>query len=217
MARKNRHNAAFVVGAVVGGLAGAAAALWKTPYSGAELRAQLGGGPNGHAGGGTVAAGRLPEPTMMERVISTAENLLAPIVGVELGKTANGSGQATVSSTERLQPTETMGPGVGVRPDVDLPGSGRTAETEPPAAPDENTGLVERDLTTGGKTNVTPVDDTAEVPDPAPTGSPAPESEAATLEELTTPQTKSVPDALKHEHHDLQPFPKLGGTEEEKA
>lgn len=50
-----RHNAAFVVGSILGGVAGAAAALWKTPQSGPELRAKLaerlgmGGGTTGRA------------------------------------------------------------------------------------------------------------------------------------------------------------------------
>ncbi len=34
-----RHTTAFVVGLVLGGLAGAAVTLWKTPRSGAQLRA----------------------------------------------------------------------------------------------------------------------------------------------------------------------------------
>ena len=36
-----RHTTAFVVGFVVGGLAGAAVTLWKTPWSGTQLRAML--------------------------------------------------------------------------------------------------------------------------------------------------------------------------------
>lgn len=36
------YSGAFVIGSVLGGLAGAAAMLWKTPQSGAELRARLG-------------------------------------------------------------------------------------------------------------------------------------------------------------------------------
>lgn len=36
-----RHDAAFIVGAVVGGLAGAAGALWLAPQAGARTRAQL--------------------------------------------------------------------------------------------------------------------------------------------------------------------------------
>lgn len=49
-----RHNAAFVVGSILGGVAGAAAALWKTPQSGPELRARLAGRLG--VGGGTGRA-----------------------------------------------------------------------------------------------------------------------------------------------------------------
>ncbi|MGH2533603.1 MAG: YtxH domain-containing protein [Thermomicrobiales bacterium] len=38
---EQRHTAAFVVGAILGGIAGAAATLWTTPKSGAQLRAEL--------------------------------------------------------------------------------------------------------------------------------------------------------------------------------
>jgi hypothetical protein len=37
------HSAAFVVGSLLGGLAGAVLALWKTPQSGPELRTRLTG------------------------------------------------------------------------------------------------------------------------------------------------------------------------------
>ena len=36
-----RHDAAFIVGAVVGGLAGAAGALWLAPQAGVQTRGQL--------------------------------------------------------------------------------------------------------------------------------------------------------------------------------
>jgi hypothetical protein len=38
---KDRHTTAFVVGAVLGGLAGVTATLWKTPWSGAQARARI--------------------------------------------------------------------------------------------------------------------------------------------------------------------------------
>jgi len=38
---EQRHTAAFVFGTILGGLAGAAAAFWKTPKSGAQVRAEL--------------------------------------------------------------------------------------------------------------------------------------------------------------------------------
>lgn len=97
VASKNRHNAAFVVGSVIGAVAGAAVALWKTPYSGEELRTKL-TGAGAHEGiesqsyaaststGATAGEGR----SIKDKVLSGVEKTLAPIVGVELGKTANG-------------------------------------------------------------------------------------------------------------------------------
>lgn len=38
---EERHNVAFVVGAVLGGLAGAALTLWRVPQPGARTRAQI--------------------------------------------------------------------------------------------------------------------------------------------------------------------------------
>jgi gas vesicle protein len=89
-----RHNAAFVVGSVLGGLVGAGVALWKTPYSGPELRSMLTGGPGeGHTAGTTTAS---DEPLRFSsRLLSQVENTLAPVVGVRLGKTANDSGPLT--------------------------------------------------------------------------------------------------------------------------
>lgn len=102
VARNNRHNAAFVVGSVLGAVAGAAVALWKTPYTGEELRSKL-TGASSHEGGETrtyvaptstgatagVTVGE--ERSIKDKVLSGVEKTLAPIVGVELGKTANGS------------------------------------------------------------------------------------------------------------------------------
>lgn len=77
-----RHTAAFITGSVIGGVVGAGIALWKTPQSGADLRALLGSASDPNA-----QQGRLSSP-----LLGVVEALLAPIVGVELGKTANGSG-----------------------------------------------------------------------------------------------------------------------------
>jgi gas vesicle protein len=89
---RTRHNAAFVVGSVLGGLVGAGVALWKTPYSGSELRSMLSGGSTGHDGAGS----RSNEPLRFSsKLLSQVENTLAPVVGVKLGKTANDSGPAT--------------------------------------------------------------------------------------------------------------------------
>lgn len=105
VASKNRHNAAFVVGSVLGAVAGAAVALWKTPYTGEELRSKLTGAGSGdeQATSTYVAAGSTGTPVAEERsvkdkVLSTVEKTLAPIVGVELGKTANGSGADTTAN-----------------------------------------------------------------------------------------------------------------------
>jgi gas vesicle protein len=89
-----RHNAAFVVGSVLGGLVGAGVALWKTPYSGPELRSVLTGGRGeSHAGGPAASS---DEPLRFSsRLLSQVENTLAPVVGVKLGKTANDSSPRT--------------------------------------------------------------------------------------------------------------------------
>jgi gas vesicle protein len=38
---EEQHTTAFVVGAILGGIAGAAATLWRVPQSGAQTRAQI--------------------------------------------------------------------------------------------------------------------------------------------------------------------------------
>ena len=93
---RNRHNAAFVVGSGLGGVAGAAIALWKTPYSGVELRERITGGTSTTTGSGaTVTAPGMgagatgTEPRFSSKLLSSVENTLAPVVGVKLGKTAN--------------------------------------------------------------------------------------------------------------------------------
>ncbi|MGC4106845.1 MAG: hypothetical protein QM753_10910 [Thermomicrobiales bacterium] len=80
-----RHTAAFVVGTVAGGLVGAATALWKTPHTGDELRAAIATITDPTSTFNT-------EPRHSSKVLGAVEYVLAPIVGVELGKTANGSG-----------------------------------------------------------------------------------------------------------------------------
>ena len=90
-----RHTAAFIVGSVAGGLVGAVVALWKTPQSGPELRAQITSAtdPNN------------PEnqlPRHSSKALEVIESVLAPVVGVELGKTANGSGPRPLPQTPTL-------------------------------------------------------------------------------------------------------------------
>lgn len=206
MARKNRHNAAFVVGAVLGGLVGSAAALWKTPYSGEELRAKLAGEPSTSAsatmdgGAQTYIATSPAGRSMKDKVLSTVEQTLAPVVGVELGKTANNSGLTSPDT----------------HPTPSISDFGKQGVGESPAFPDEEPmgGPATDEPETGGSANVTPVDEgggeASELSSPT---RPAADHEAASVEELTTPQTDTVPDALLHEHVEKQPFPKLGGNE----
>src|SRR5699024_6076622 len=104
-------------------------------------------------------AAQQPESTadsgrsMKDKVLSTVENTLAPIVGVELGKTANGSGTA--------EGTTSMGPGAGQRPGTTTTpsgaGPGSEGAGEPPAYPSEEPGL--RGVNQGvPQENVSPVD-----------------------------------------------------------
>jgi gas vesicle protein len=227
VANKNRHNAAFVVGAVLGGLGGAAAALWKTPYTGEELRMKLtGGGRTSHSSDvetRAVSATPAQERSFKDKVLSTVESTLAPVVGVKLGKTANEGGSVTagtsrVSTGQNLEPTTSMGPGAGARPSTEtVPASGSfrgNATGEPPARPSDDEVGYRNDRDAGGNANVTPVDEDAEVPSrmSSPT-EPVPEDAAASVEDLTKPQINLVPDAFQEQKGEMRPFPKLGGTE----
>ncbi|MGC4190461.1 MAG: hypothetical protein QM589_04405 [Thermomicrobiales bacterium] len=80
-----RHTAAFIVGTMAGGLVGAGMALWKTPHTGDELRAAIATVTDPTSSFNT-------EPRHSSKLLGAVEYVLAPIVGVELGKTANGSG-----------------------------------------------------------------------------------------------------------------------------
>lgn len=113
----DRHNAAFVVGAMLGGIAGAAVTLWKAPKSGAELRAGLSQGLNDLTGidlSGTAGPdqhgrrsplespipGRTTPERLSSRALEFAERVAAPLVGVKLGQTANDSGDGRKSPVE---------------------------------------------------------------------------------------------------------------------
>lgn len=166
-----RHNAAFVVGSVLGGVVGAAVALWKAPQTGEELRQKLASSDNGESrsrrvvstvrtesggdsgevrSGGVVSpvrtgssrvldsarmgsdrllnlvkagsdrlsrpdsteskassSGSTPTAPFSNRVLSFVEKAAAPIVGVKLGQTANGSGPAAGGSSARITPIRT--------------------------------------------------------------------------------------------------------------
>lgn len=109
---RNRHNGALVLGALLGGAVGAVTALWKTPYTGHELRRMVGLAPS--SDGAEHGANGLPS-TFGDRALAFVEELTAPIVGVNLGQTANNS-----------QP----GPDV-TTPTVDgVPLDGRISDTE---------------------------------------------------------------------------------------
>src|SRR5690606_21167121 len=140
VAKNNRHNAAFVVGSVLGAVVGAGAALWKTPYTGQELREKLAGGQKDSSGTNTAAArpadsgvsatsmsatsATASERSIKDKVLSSVEKTLAPIVGVELGKTASGS-DATVVKAPNIKvntgvSSDGVGQGESVAPDGSL-------------------------------------------------------------------------------------------------
>lgn len=143
-----RHNAAFVVGSILGGVIGAAAALWKAPQTGEELRRTLTSGGEDEVRSGLVVSsvrtgsgrvldsartgsvrllssvkagstrvsradsgaseaaspGSTSTASFSNRVLSFVEKTAAPIVGVKLGQTANGSGPAAGESSARITP-----------------------------------------------------------------------------------------------------------------
>jgi len=154
---KTRHNAAFVVGSVLGGLVGAGVALWKTPYSGSELRTMIAGGSASQDGTGAMVS----EPLRFSsKLLSQVENTLAPVVGVKLGKTANDSGPAT-APVEREVTISTAATPVGdvhreVTPDTEANAATieqlthPQVEAQPEALRDETTGEMKPFPTLGG-------------------------------------------------------------------
>jgi hypothetical protein len=183
---RNRHNAAFVVGSVLGGVAGAAIALWKTPYSGEELRERITGGTDTTVTGTTatgVGTGST-EPRFSSKLLSSVENTLAPVVGVRLGKTANEGTVAPVTT-----------------PVVPAASTRGTGTTEPPAFVD--TADVAPTDTATGTGIAEPGTASAEL---APEGI----GHAASTDELTTPQVEVTPEAFKEAQGEMKPFPKLG-------
>lgn len=95
MAKKSNGTKALVVGTMLGLVAGAAYALWKTPMSGKELRSKLSAAATDATGGVTAAGAGLGD-----KVMHVVETKLAPIVGVELGKTANGTQSVETAASE---------------------------------------------------------------------------------------------------------------------
>lgn len=108
MAKNKNSNKGMVLGTVVGAVAGAAYAMWKTPMSGKELRGKLSTGPVSSPSSSQSFADSQPTTTssggVTDKVMGAVERTLAPIVGVNLGKTANGSGQNGTSVTEPITP-----------------------------------------------------------------------------------------------------------------
>lgn len=126
----DRHNAAFVFGAILGGIAGAAITLWKTPQSGVQLRTELSQGLNDLTGidlGGAPGPDRhsrrpplqspIPGRTTPERLSSRAlefaERAAAPLVGVRLGQTAN---EGVVERTTVVETTAPPAAGAATPP-----------------------------------------------------------------------------------------------------
>jgi hypothetical protein len=91
-----RHTAAFIFGTVAGGLVGAAVALWKTPHTGDELRNAITTVTDPTSTFNT-------EPRHSSKLLGAVEYVLAPVVGVELGKTANGSGPVPLTPFDAAQ------------------------------------------------------------------------------------------------------------------
>lgn len=102
------HAGSFIVGALLGGLAGAAGTLWYTPWSGPELRARLFGPVSG--AGSTVAetVGSVASP-----IVATASDaagkgkeLVAPVtekVGAAVGKGVDAAGSAVQGVAGQVQ------------------------------------------------------------------------------------------------------------------
>lgn len=187
-----RNTGAFIAGSVIGGIVGAAVALWKTPQSGPELRATLSGGERHGAVTYRTetdideAAGR----RFSNPVLGFVEKATAPIVGVELGKLAKDHPESYAApvraSSADARPPETVGETVTVA-------SESVEVTEP-------LGTVER-----ASRDAFP----AETPDEEVThdaveGSSA---HAATTEELTTPTEEYVEELAEE-----QKGPQRGAT-----
>lgn len=109
-----RNTGAFIAGSVLGGIVGAAVALWKTPQSGPQLRASLSGGERHGAVPYRTQSGDVDtaERRFSNPVLGFVERATAPIVGVELGKLAKDDPQSytapvRVSSADARPPDAT--------------------------------------------------------------------------------------------------------------
>jgi hypothetical protein len=190
-----RNTGAFIAGGLIGGIVGAAVALWKTPASGAELRASLTGGerPEAVTYRAETVVGEAPERRFSNPVLGFVEKATAPIVGVELGKLAKDHPESYTA------PVRTS-----------------AADARPPSTVEEETVTV---VSTGAE--VTEPLETVEPASSEAFAAETPEEEvthdavegssahAATTEELTTP-TEEYVEELAEEEKGAQPGA-LGG------
>lgn len=228
---KQRHNATLVVGSVLGGLAGAAVALWKTPLSGKELRGRLtGAGERASSSvtqAATDAAGSIRARTSSSTtadgtpsavddtatgtsvprsnpLLGFVERAAAPLVGVKLGHTANGSGGGDErDSVFTSSSASTAGGG------ADTSGGGMSGRLRRKAGsllPGGNANGTASDAPTIGNTNTVPIHTASGEPSASGT------SHVAATEELLTPVTPvTAADADDtEERNDYTPFPTLG-------
>lgn len=128
-----RHNVAFVVGSVLGGVIGAAAALWTAPQTGEELRGKLTSGVRTRSYPGrassaesttvvTSASSSVPTTPLSSRVSSFVERAKAPVAGLKTSRPSSSSApfsNKVVSFVERA-----TAPIVGVKLGQTANGSG---------------------------------------------------------------------------------------------
>ncbi len=138
MARSSKRNTgAYILGGVIGGAAGAAVTLWKTPKSGEEMRAALAGGlssspPTTEPGTSIGASPPATSGRFSNPVLSFVERAAAPIVGVELGKLAKDDPEATESKPVRSGAADAKPPAGTTSPQTsrgDLPVPPEDADT----------------------------------------------------------------------------------------
>ncbi|HEV2128065.1 MAG TPA: hypothetical protein VGR22_05535 [Thermomicrobiales bacterium] len=175
MARK-RHTGAFVAGSLLGGLAAAALTLWKTPKSGAELRASLPGvgGETAHTvtTSETTRTVTASETANSERrfsnpVLSFVEKVVAPIPGVELGKLAKDEPGTVSTEPVRTSVADTRQPGSAFEPREPAHGAAMaTTETAAAASGERVEPVGGETVTERSGAKVVRVDRTAEEPEP---------------------------------------------------
>jgi gas vesicle protein len=111
---KQRHTGTFIFGAIVGGLTAAGFTLWKTPRSGASLRAMLAEQAEG----------------MLDRVTSLGER-----IGVEIEHEYPPAPTTARDSTTTDQVVTTIEPGEGpIADDKVLPGVDIISDASSPSA-----------------------------------------------------------------------------------